>query len=678
MYKLIRYGTDNIGPVLDLIAGADICKRPWGNHAGKKKVDYRNIVTAFDIETTWLRDIDQSIMYVWQWAFTADYVVVGRYWSEFLDLCQLIGGLLNDDELLCCEVHNLSYEFQFLAGIYSFAPDDVFALSSRKVLKAVMRDYKIEFRCSYIQSNMSLDAFTRAMGVEHAKLHDYDYLQIRYPWTELTDDELAYCVHDVIGLVEAMQVRMEKEGDNLYTIPLTSTGYVRRDIKKRMRPARRYVNQMIPAYNVFNDLRLAFRGGDTHANRHVVGDILENVHSWDRSSSYPDVICNCKFPMSEFQYLGCITLDRYYEYVDSGKAMLIYCVFYNITINDDLISVPYIPFSKCPQISGEVLDNGRVLKADYLEICLTDIDFAIICNEYSWNNGSCQIVRAWCARYGYLPQEFRDANIAYYKAKTELKGLPDQKYYYDRAKALLNSIYGLTAYNPMKDDVQYQEGAENGGFAIRPKTAEDYEALHQWLPYQWGCWVTSWARFRLREGIWLVEQSENGIMVYCDTDSVKYIGDVDWTQYNQRRTQASKENGAYAVDPSGKTHYMGVYEQEEDYDRFRTWGAKKYAYEIGGHVGVTVSGVNKKEGGRELEKYGGLDAFDIGFTFHDAGGLELLYNDGHYGEYRKDGHVLDITRNVVIKPSTYKLSITKEFEDIIKYFSLQGDELKLL
>ena len=66
----------------------DMLPRPKGNRGGKKQ-KYFNALTAFDIETTNLKDIEQSFMYVWQWAFTrpdpdADiFVVYGRTWEEW-------------------------------------------------------------------------------------------------------------------------------------------------------------------------------------------------------------------------------------------------------------------------------------------------------------------------------------------------------------------------------------------------------------------------------------------------------------------------------------------------------------------------------------------------------------------------------------------------------------------
>ena len=159
--------------------------------------------------------------------------------------------------------------------------------------------------------------------------------------------------------------------------------------------------------------------------------------------------------------------------------------------------------------------------------------------------------------------------------------------------------------------------------------------------------------------------------VYTDTDSVKYIGDVDFSGYNNEIEELSISNGAYAVDAKGETHIMGVYESESipgkeyAYDRFITWGAKKYAYEINGKCGVTCAGVNKKTGGEELAKHGGLEEFQPGFVFRDAGGTEAVYNDNIDKVITVDGRELRITDNVVIRPSSYTLGITGEYKMLL-------------
>ena len=658
-----------------------LLKNRRGNPGGKKR-HYIGITTAFDIETT-LLDNTQSVMYIWQWQFGTDYTVIGRTWEEFLELQKRIKAVLPDDRWLVVYVHNLSYEFQFLKGIYQFVPDEVFAVASRKVVKCDMWE-TFEFRCSYKLTNMSLGQFTKKMGVEHSKLSgdDFNYSVKRYPWTKLSDEELQYCINDVFGLVEAVNALMDRDGDTLQTIPMTSTGYVRRNAKRAMKDGsvhHNFVYSILPDYETYKALREAFRGGNTHANRYFAGDIVENVHSADRSSSYPAVMCNCEFPMSVFTPIlpkdlnpgyitRCMTIRH--------KALLLRIGIRNLRLRDPYWGCPYLSKDKCRNVHKAVdtEDNGRILEAEYLETTITDIDLKIIMEEYQ---GEIIFLQGWYASYKKLPSPLVNEVIKYYRDKTELKGVKGQEIYYDKAKALLNSLYGMMAQDPVK----HRQIFRQVGDWDEDTTVTDEELLGKsnekaFLAYQWGVWVTAHSRYALERGIRLVHDTEGADFVYCDTDSVKYTGTVDWSKYNQERIQECQESGAYATDPSGVTHYMGVFETEDlkdtgyAYRYFKTLGAKKYAYveREGEGVHCTIAGVNKKKGGAELDKYGGLSAFAEGFIFREAGGTMAVYNDAPEMDHVDiEGHRLPVTSNVAILPSEYTLGITGEYERIIKF-----------
>ena len=145
-----------------IIENAAAAKRKGGSKRGDKKT-YKELVCAFDIETTRIEEIDQSIMYIWQFQVDEVCTVYGRTWAEYLEFIDGICKALGDDYLVVY-VHNLSYEFQFLAGIYPFKASEVFAVESRTVLKCEMFGH-IEYRCSYLQTNMSLSQFTKKMSV---------------------------------------------------------------------------------------------------------------------------------------------------------------------------------------------------------------------------------------------------------------------------------------------------------------------------------------------------------------------------------------------------------------------------------------------------------------------------------------------------------------------------------
>lgn len=158
--------------------------------------------------------------------------------------------------------------------------------------------------------------------------------------------------------------------------------------------------------------------------------------------------------------------------------------------------------------------------------------------------------------------------------------------------------------------------------------------------------------------------------LYCDTDSVKYLGEIDWSAYNAERIAASTGSGAYADDPQGVRHYMGVFEQEHDMSEFCTMGAKKYVYRDAkkGNLVCTIAGVGKTAGAKELEAAGGVPAFKDGFTFVEAGGLEALYNDKpDIDRWEVEpGRWVPITPNVVLRESTYTLGLTAEYLRLLR------------
>ena len=648
-------------------------KRQRGNPKTRNPVVYKDCVTAFDIETTRIPECEQSVMYIWQWCFSDRCTVIGRTWTELEVFIQRITSGWPENARLCAFVHNLSYEFAFLRGVHFFQPGEVFAVRSRKILKAQWD--AVEFRCSYMHSNMSLAEYLKKMGAEHQKT-ELDYDRPRYPWTELTPEELEYCVNDVVGLVEALKIEMSADGDSLYTFPLTSTGYVRRDAKRAMRGVHHsWLADQMPDLETYHMLREAFRGGNCHANRYYAEQIVHNAHSADRSSSYPDVQCNCMFPVSKFfPYKNCGLDDLMLLIVKRKRAVLARVSMSNVRLRDKLWGCPYLSRDKCRNIMGGDFDNGRILRADYLETTITDIDLRIIIEEYAADDIKFYDVRH--ARYGPLPAPLIAETIEYYRRKTTLKGVPGQEVFYTKAKNKLNSIYGMMAQNPVKRSIIYtQEGVvdENGNIDYYPEEdVEDAVLLEKsnrgaFLCYQWGCWVTAWARYRLEEGIKLAH-APGAEFLYCDTDSVKYLGIIDWDAYNEQRKADSLKSGAWADDPQGERHYMGVYEQEHDMEAFCTMGAKKYVYIDRGKLVCTIAGVGKTAGANELQAAGGIEAFKEGFTFYEAGGLEALYNDKpEIADWEVEpGRKVPITANVVLRESTYTLGLTAEYLRLLR------------
>lgn len=646
-----------------IIDQAKIQKRKKGNQRTRQRFYYKDLFCAFDIETTNIAKYKQAVMYVWQFQIE-DQTIIGRTWEEFrVFIDRLIDHLGEFRLMVYC--HNLSFEFQFLKGVFDFDDQDVFATDLRKVVKAVLYE-TIEFRCSYFLTNLSLASFTDRMGVEK-KLSgvEFDYSKQRFSWTELTDKELEYCIVDVRALVSALKVFFKIEHDDFYSIPLTSTGFVRRDVREAMRHYnRKKLKDQLPEYHLFTLLRSAFRGGNTHANRYYTGLICDNVVSYDRVSSYPDVQINDLFPMGPWLYEGSITCKEVCRKIyKHGRACIFKICCWDIYLKNPLDGCPYIAKHKCIKLGNHYNDNGRILQADYLELVVTDIDFKIIIDHYDYDQ-ICVEDFHHC-KYGKLPEPLRKQVIKYFGLKTDLKNVAGEELFYFKSKNKLNSIYGLSVQSPVKQDIIFDgvtfEQANNDESAIL------YESNKKaFLSYAWGVWTTARAREQLQI---MIDKVGVENFIYCDTDSVKFFADtdVDIESYNEKRKKESIKNGGVAYDRNGSAYYLGLYEQDETYDRFVTMGAKKYAFEKDGKIGVTIAGVHKSFGAVELANAGGLDQFREGFVFTKAGGTTSHYNDGiKKTNVPVDGGSVTITDNCFIENSTYTLGYEGDYKKILE------------
>ena len=620
---------------------------------GRKKARYADMVCAFDIETTNIDKYRQAVMYIWQMQLGEKWTVYGRTWEQFTDFINKLQDNVPDDTYLVIYVHNLSFEFQFLKSIIPI--DDVFAMDDRKILR--VRSGKLEFRCSYIHSNMSLEKYLQAMDVPDQKVKGFNYRKKRYSWTPLSKDELKYCINDVKGLVQAVMVEMERDGDDLYSIPLTSTGYVRRIAKNVLGPYRRYIKPMLPDLDTFQALRRAFRGGDTHANRYNSNMLIDSaavgpISSMDISSSYPSVMLMNRFPKKLIRK----DPDLFDIEYTHGKACLIRIYMEDVKLKDERWGSPYIPRAKVESCAHPLLDNGRIISADSIEMYLTEVDFEIIAEEYTFRY---KILELWSATKSYLPDSFRSMLMDMYTAKTQLKGVDD--YMYSKKKNQFNSTYGMTVQNPCKPNYRFVDGIMQLNTEETLQDLIDQYQASGWLPYQWGVWVTAYARQKLHEGLHVIDSDD---FIYSDTDSIKYMG--DYTEAFEELNKKYRHEEYSAVDPKGKRHYIGVFEFEGTYKRFKTMGAKKYAYEDpDGSLHITVSGVNKKLGAKELKS---IERFKEGFVFRDAGGLAALYNDfPEIDHCLIQGHTQKITSNVALLPSTYTLGMAPDYKKLILF-----------
>ena len=318
----------------------------------------RDIFYTFDIETTTIitgldeesKPIRHGIIWSGQFYDGTNYDQV-RSLAEVVDYLKRI-ELREEDKIgkIVVFVHNLSYEFQFIKDFFEWT--NIVATSNRKIISA--ETDRLVFRCSYCLSNMNLERFLQQENVPEEYLKSkMDYIKVRYPWTPITEEEYVYCRNDVIGLHLALQNRInECYNEDINNLPLTSTGYVRKDCRKAMakNPSNRwrFKNDAMDL-ETFKMCHEAFRGGNTHANKMYANKVQKNMKGMDIASSYIFDEMVYGYPTRFFD-LKCRTWKEFdflrHNWNDWG--MLIECCFYNLRLkNEAATPVPYIPVSKC-------------------------------------------------------------------------------------------------------------------------------------------------------------------------------------------------------------------------------------------------------------------------------------------------------------------------------------------
>ena len=586
---------------------------------GKRK-RYDNTIYTFDIETTSFlilnneqipatkylelskKEQEQCIfmsnMYIWMFGING-IVYYGRTWEELKGFLIRLENWGTDCKKYVF-VHNLAYEFQFLRNIFNIK--NVFARKSRKPIKFELEDFNIEFRCSYMMSNCSLEKLADVYKLDVKKLvGNLDYSLMRNSKTELTEKELAYCENDCLVVYKYIEKELETY-ETMKSLPLTSTGHVRKELKSKIEKDYSYINKVRRSVNidghVYNLLIDAFAGGYTHANWIYADEVIKNVNSYDFTSSYPYVMLTEKYPSSEFRKIGVTKIQQMkscFAYIVHVKFTNIKCKYYN----------NFISQSKCKKIYKGRYDNGRVMGAEELEIVLTDVDLKLIFETYKFE--SYEFLECYYSIYDYLPKQFLEFILEKYVNKTKFKNVEGKEVEYALEKAKFNSLYGMTVTNNIKDEVIFEN---DNGWSEKAISNEKIQELLEkekklgFLSFSYGVWVTAYARYNLLSN--LVKLDE--YVIYADTDSLKLREGFDIeviNNYNKSVTEKIKKvsdeleidiNKFCPLDSKGIKHELGVFDHDAFYKEFITQGAKKYAYidSKDNKIHITVSGVPKK------------------------------------------------------------------------------------
>lgn len=655
---------------------------------GKKSATYSEVYMMFDTETSKHHKAERGAFgkyekqsnHICAWtlsirAFNTNIVTLrGNKPSELVHCMHLLRAHLKADKFFLF-AHNLSYDWTFMRRfIMNEFGEPSYQLNVKSHYPVLIEfDNGMILRDSLILAAVSLERWARNMDVEHQKAVGFwDYEIIRDQNYIFTEEELHYIENDTLAGVECLNKLARMLGDAVCTLPLTNTGIVRRITRKigKANYAKQKYNKMLVTWEEYQILEMLFHGGYTHANRYMVGYIWNKVICYDFKSSYPYCMLAEKFPMEKFTHMETkLTINDILS-TSNDTAYIFKFTAVKVKLKDPFYPMPALQLYKCLDTVNHIVDNGRILEADYLSIYLNDVDLIRINEIYEF--GEYRITEVMAAAKDYLPKWYRDLVWKIFREKCDLeyqiKDLHEgDPVLYALKKANLNSLYGMMVQKKVTQDIKeyyHSDGFnESGDYYLDQIDMEEAyykneKSYNNILPYVHGVYVTSYAMEHLYQLAGCINDIHNWI--YSDTDSI-YSNDwniVKLSEYNDSINKKLEEAGYGSYEVGERSFHLGAAEFDGEYTEFITQGSKRYAGIKDGEIKITVAGVPKKTGSKCLSS---LSDFQEGFKFdgETTGKKELTYI---YHEIDIDDRGNEYADSVDMNPADYTLScVQKEF-----------------
>lgn len=681
----------------------------WLKKRGKDKTEYLSRWISLDTETSHTCG-DNPVGWVHQWAvkFGND-VIIGRTPDDLITFFNTIIEWYQIDKSrrVVIYVHNLSYDIQYLKDYLTraYGESKILAIAAHRFI--TYRVGGLEFRCSYKLSNKSLALWSKDLGCVHQKIEETKdfYHRARYQDETLSDDDWVYQVMDVKTLDECIERQMAAYGDNVATIPLTSTGYVRRECRKNYNSItrnRRDFKATAIDGDVYECLRNAFSGGLSEGNRFLWGKTLipesakgESIRHGDFRSHYPSQQRMRKFPVGKFVKLGVhLDIDTIRKAAER-HCLLMYVTFDGMTLKTD---VKYPCISACRAYRGRKGDvkttsfNGRLLKLEGMTtLALTDIDLKWVLHQYKI--GSYDIDVCWMSYKGYLPDfmtktidDFYLGKSRWKKAEKSAKTRVDKIYAHVellKSKNGLNGIYGMSATDPVRESYMMDDVTGEWSSAI-PDADKALKKYHNsdnsFMRYAWGVWTTAFARDELLT-VSDVIQNAGGTPLYCDTDSIFYVSRAGVQeaieQYNNDRYAFALKHKAYIECDGELVTYDAFDDEGEDITAFRYLHSKCYAYETkDGGLTCVIAGVTPFEDATHAytreDELGDIDSLTAQKIFTRCGGTSAKYVEAPITTDYIDGHITTYASACIISDTTKTLHDPRTLgEDFTKWEVIQ-------
>lgn len=609
---------------------------------------------VLDIETSWNHDKENPKC----WIVSIQVYFLGNYYFfrtpfELIDFYKGVAEryALNPKKKIINIIHNASFDLSYLIGFFQeFLPcEELGGVFIEKNKIVSYQQWCYEWRCTYLLTQMSLEKWTKEMNVEHQKrVGMYNYESILYPDSELDEQSLLYDRDDVLGLYEAFLGQLESYGDNLSTIPLTSTGYARRRFREGAMKddyyRQRYFLDNRLDVKAYKYCLNSFSGGFTHNNRFFKSEIVnarelgyDAIGHRDFRSMYPSIMR--AYPMavgkpeiyydvrkSFYRNHFDINIDKILELAPDYSSITHLKLYEGTILRDEKISMPMLQKSKCikPVSFRAMCDNGRILSivSGECEMYIDNYTLDILNKQYHLEYSIIGVIRFKNER---LPKCLADVIDELFKNKTDFKnkknelehkyGLLDFRtqemlFQLNLNKKLLNACFGMFCTKPVREqweidwsrlDNEDEEEREPFHLVSKVRTDEEieerldkfYKGKNNFLAYQTGVFVTALAKHELFEYIEAVGYDK---VLYCDTDSIFYLKNSETEKRIEELNAVKHLSAPHITALDGSKVYYDVFEAEDDLRAFKSLHSKCYGVvtEERNELQLTVAGVPAK------------------------------------------------------------------------------------
>ena len=655
----------------------------------KRKVHYLKLGCGFDTETSKipLRD-GTNITFCYHWQFgIEDYCIMGRNLctmeSFFKMLIEHIKSLYEKTQLLVLDA-NLGYEWQFCKHYWHhLGITDLFAKEKRDPIYITVGDALCFREVLGLWGHSLSQIATDHCGMEKL-VDDLDYDVIRVSSTPMSEKEIGYCVRDVEILVTLGHKIFNTYYGKNKTMPFTSTGIVRNEIKaefgSKLKSWRKTIESWMPSESDYELFRTKlFKGGISGSNILQMDTELDDVVGADITSDYPFQMLTEKFPMGSAIECDCT------DFMKDDKpyiAVIRFNRFRSKTCHALMSAHKALNVEEI-RVDSTILDNNRIQYCENIEFVVNDIEFNALKKAYKWEHA--YVKRCWKFDDGYdfLPIEIRRVVIRWYLKKEALKENYSDTQEYKDAKAFVNGIFGmmctalyLEEYSFIEDICDIDVDEETG--------RKSYDECCKFLflsPY-WGFWITSYARAMLMDVICKFPRC----IVQYDTDSVYFRDngnkDADGLKrYLKHFNRVTSNKNYMRFLREERMLSLGTWDFTEKFVNFKALGAKRYMYQThDGNIKVVVAGLRKSKKDKRstllhmLEYVNERDGTNLTpFEFFKDG----MYIDEEHSEklcshYIDDfyvvnynGETLEVPSCIVLEPIPFKMGLGEMHKSLL-------------